>query len=248
MKQSIYIHLTVPEREPMGPGSFDYRPRSIEDWLQNLPVANLGLTSRTIYESLHSCNRAELPPSMRLHYLEQLREIVRYIGAGLRKHYLGRGLPLRAKPRRIVTLAVRLLQEMALGYEVLVETAREHQSLRFSRRHFACALDRAMRYRARVLLENWLVYQAAPADTWRRLHDLFAIAEQTGLSEQRVADSLLVGAHKRSTPGQTYRQVLLLAAAAPQRMHHSDIVDAYRLLEHWAAAARLVEADHPTAG
>ncbi|MDN5848850.1 MAG: hypothetical protein L0H63_04310 [Nitrococcus sp.] len=248
MKQSILIHLTVPEREPMGPGSFDYRPRSIEDWLQNLPVANLGLTSRTIYESLHSSNRQELPPSMRLHYLEQLREIVRYIGAGLRKQYLGRGLPLRAKPTRIVTLAVRLLQEMALGYEILVETAREHHSLRFSRRHFACALDRAIRYRARVLLENWVVYQPAPVGTWRRLHDLYAITEQSGLGEQRVADPLLDGPHKRSTPAQAYRQVLLLAAAAPQRMHHSDILDAYRLLEHWASAAQLVKADHPRAG
>lgn len=248
MKPSILAHLTVPEREPMGPGSFDYRRRSIEDWLQNLPVANLGLTSRTIYESLHTCNRQELPPSVRLLYLEQLREIVRYIGGGLRKQYLGRELPLRAKPKRIVTLAVRLLQEMALGYEILIETARERHSLRLSRRRLACALDRAIRYRARVLLENWIVYQAAPAGTWRRLHDLYTIAEHTGLSEQRVADPLLDGAQQRSTPGQAYRQVLLLAAATPQRMYHSDILDAYRLLEHWASAAQLVEADHPSAG
>lgn len=248
MKQSTPTHLAVPKREPAGPGSFDYRPKSMADWLQNLPVTNLGLTSRTIYESLQASNRQELHPGVRLRYLEQLREIVRYIGNGLRKQYLGRELPLHPKPKRIVALAIRLLQEMALGYEILVETAHEHYAMGFGRRRLACALDRAIRYRSRALLESWIVYQPPPVGTWRRLHDLYAIAEEAGLGERRVIDSQLDCAREHSTPGQAYRQVLLLAAAGPQRMYHSEILDAYRLLGHWASAARLVVAGDPTAG
>lgn len=248
MKQSPPLHLAVPQREPIGPGSFDYRPRSVEDWLQNLPVTDLGITSRTIYESLQACNRQELHPSVRLRYLEQLREIVRYIGSGLRKHYLGRELPLHPKPKHIVTLAIRLLQEMALGYEVLIETASDHRGIGFGRRRLACALDRAIRYRSCILLESWIVYQPSPVGTWRRLHDLYAIAEKIGLGEQRVVDSQLDSPHQRSTPGQAYRQVLLLAAAGPQRMYHGEILDAYRLFEHWASVAQLVTVQDPAAG
>lgn len=247
MKQSIPTHLAVPEREPVGTGSFDYRPRTVENWLQNLPVTNLGIVSRTIYESLQASNRLQLHPGMRLRYLEQLREIVRYISDGLRKQYLGRELPLHLKAKRIVLLATRLLQEMALGYEVLIETAHEYRGLSFGHRHLACALDRAIRYRSRILLESWIVYQPPPAGSWRRLHDLYAIAEETGLSEQRVTDSQLAGTRQRSTPGQAYRQVLLLAAAGPQRMHHSEILESYRLFERWAAAARLVAVGDPAA-
>lgn len=247
MEKSTPIHLRVPDREPAGTGSFDYRRRSVQEWLENLPVANLGLTSRHVFESLQACNRLELHPSVRLHYLEQLREIVRYIGDGLRKHYLGRELPLHSKPKRIVKLAIRLLQEMALGYEVLIETAGEFPGMGFSRRNLACALDRAIRYRSRVLLESWLVYQAPPEDTWLRLHDLYTIAEANELAEQRVTDSQLNSGSHRSTPGQAYLQILLLAAAGPQRMYHSEILDAYRLLEHWAPAAQLVAPDSPEA-
>lgn len=248
MKQATPVHLAVPEREPAGPGSFDYRPNSVEDWLQNLPITNLGLTSRTIYESLQASNRQELHPSTRLRYLEQLRDIVRYIGNGLRKQYLGRELPLHPKPKHIVALAIRLLQEMAMGYEILVETADKHSGIGFGHRRRACALDRAIRYRSCVLLESWIVYQPPPAGTWRRLHDLYAIAEEAELGERRVVDPQLDRPRRRSTPGQAYRQVLLLAAAGPQRMYHSEILDAYRLFGHWASAARLVAAEDPAAG
>lgn len=247
MKQSTPIHLAVPEREPMAPGRFDYRAKSVADWLQNLPVTNLGVTSRTIYESLQACNRLELPPGARLRYLEQLREIVRYIGNGMRKEYLGRELPLHPKPRRIMALAIRLLQEMALGYEICIETGRKRHSIGFGRRHLACALDRAIRYRSRVLLESWVVYQPPPPGTWHRLHDLYTIAEASGLDKQRVIDSQLDSPRHRSTPGQAYQQTLLLAAAGPQRMAQSEILDAYRLLEYWSSAARLVAAESSAA-
>ncbi len=248
MKHSTANHLPIPQQESASPGSFDYRPQSVKIWLQNLPVANLGITSRAVYESLHTCNRQKLHPRLRLRYLEQLREIVCYIGNGLRRQYLGRALPLRPKPKRIVTLALLLLQEMALGYEILVETPPPQFRPAFGHRHrLGCALDRAIRYRSRVLLESWTVYQTPPADTWRRLHTLYAIAEETGLSEQRVTDSQLASPHRRSTPGRAYRQVVLLAAAGPQRMHYSEILDAYRLLGQWAAAARLVTPADPAA-
>ncbi|EAR21231.1 hypothetical protein [Nitrococcus mobilis] len=248
MKHSTTSHLPIPKQEPAGPGSFDYRPHSVEDWLQNLPVVNLSVTSRAVYESLQACNRQQLHPSLRLRYLEQLREIVCYIGNGLRKQYMGRALPLRPKPKGIVTLALLLLQEMALGYEILIETAHSQPRPAFGHhQRRACALDRAIRYRSQVLLESWVVYQAPPTDTWRRLHTLYAIAEAAGLSEQRVIDSQLASRRHRSTPGRAYRQVVLLAAAGPQRMHHSEILDAYRLLEQWAAVARLVAPEDPAA-
>ncbi|MCO6440453.1 MAG: hypothetical protein J5I81_05055 [Nitrococcus mobilis] len=248
MKHSTINRLAIPRQEPASPGSFDYRPRSVENWLQNLPVANLGITSRAVYESLQACNRQKLRPGLRLRHLEQLREVVCYIGNGLRKQYLGRALPLRPKAKQIVTLALLLLQEMALGYEILVETAHSQPRPAFGRRQrLARALDRAIRYRSRVLLESWIVYQTPPTDTWRRLHTLYAIAEATGLSEQRVTDSQLAHPRQRSTPGRAYRQVVLLAAAGPQRMHHSEILDAYRLLEQWAAVARLVTPADPAA-
>lgn len=248
MEHSRTNYLPVPDREPASTGSFDYRPKSVEDWLHNLPVADLGMTSRHVYESLRSSNRRELQANLRLGYLEQLREIVGYITNGLRKQYVGRELPLRSKASCVVTLAIRLLQEMALGYEILIEAARHHSRLGLGhRRRLARALDRAIRYRSRVLLESWTVYQAPPQETWRRLHTLFTIAKQVGLDEQPVRDFELANARRRSTPGQAYRQVVLLAAAGPQRMHHSEIQDAYRLLEHWAAAARLVDAREPAA-
>ncbi|MGD8710211.1 MAG: hypothetical protein PVF40_07480, partial [Ectothiorhodospiraceae bacterium] len=242
METSAKMALILPERGAPNDDSFDCRPKAVEDWLQNLPVANLGETSRRVYEALHGVNRLEIRPALRLGFLEQLREIVQYIVEGLRKRYQGRELPLKRKPRQVVELATMLLGEMALGYEILAQSARQG-SRGFGRRSLAQSLDRALRYRGRLLVENWIVYLPAPGGTWARIHGLYAIAESSDIAETSVPEPLLASRRGRSTPATAYKHILLLAATGPTRLQQGETADVYSLLQHWADRAELLPSD-----
>lgn len=233
MNTAAKLNLETPDRLPPTRDSFDWRPRAVEDWLQNLPVANLGETSRQVFEALRAVNRLDIPAPQRLAFLLQSREIVAYVADGLRKHYLGRELPLRNRPRTVATLAIMLLQELALGFEIAVEGLR-------SRRKLAVALHQALFYRGRALLEHWIVYLAPPPQSWSRLHNLYRIAEQLGLADQRVRVEDAAG--RTDTPASAYKLTVLVAAAGPSRMPAAEILDAWRLLAHWAHSARLGDA------
>jgi hypothetical protein len=229
---AVKVMLETPARQPPTRDSFNWRPRPLEDWLQNLPVANLGETSRQVYEALRSVNRMEIPPAERLTFMLQLRDIVAYVSEGLRKHYLGRELPLRNKPRTVATLAILLLQEMALGFEIAAQDLN-------GRRRLATALHQALLFRGRVLLEHWIVYLSPPQGSWRRLHELYRLAEQQGIADERAR---FAGAGRHESPAAAYKLAILVAAAGPSRMPPGDILDSWRLLRHWAHSARLGEA------
>ncbi|HKJ94116.1 MAG TPA: hypothetical protein VKA32_00635 [Gammaproteobacteria bacterium] len=237
--------LSVPKRQPADARTDEYRARAVEDWVQNLPVANLGETSRQVFERLRDANRLELPAAQRLAFLEQLREMVLYVADGLRKHYLGRELPLRDKARRVAGLATVLLQEFALGYEIVVRTGDGRD---LGRRGRAQALQRALFVRGRILLENWLVYQSPPPDTWQRVHALYTTALSTGTADQRLKDDSGHYADGRVTPATTYKHIVLLAVAGPLSLPTVEIIDSWRLLAHWADKAEIVDAGDDRSG
>lgn len=236
------VHLAVPEARPPSENDFDTRRRAVEHWLENLPVANLGETSRTVFETVRQVNRQTLPAGRRLEFLDQVGEIVTYIVEGLRKHYVGRELPLRRKPRKVAALATVLLQEMALGHEVAVET---DGSDRLGQRARAGAIAHALQYRGQVLLENWLVYQSGPTDGWRRIHGLYALALEAGVADQGVKFPEVEGRPRRVTPAGLYKQINLTAAANPLCLPAGEVLEVWRLLGGWSDAARLVDPGEP---
>ena len=50
---------------------FDIRPAAVEAWIADLPVANLGETSRRLYTALVDLNGQSLSPKKRVAVLEQ---------------------------------------------------------------------------------------------------------------------------------------------------------------------------------
>ncbi len=239
MNAPAAVELEIPPRQAATATSFDWRRRAVRAWLQDLPVANLGETSRQVFEAIEAVNRIDIPAADRFGFLRQVTAVVIYIAEGLRKHYIGRELPLHPKPRKIAELTVVLLQETALGYEICVEDMRAGRS----RRRLATVVGVALHLRARVLLEHWLIYQPPPAGTWGRLHHLYDIAEQGGVTDTRRA---LRGATRDDrahpdTPAGIYKQPVLTAAAGPARMSAAEILDTWRLFAQWANSAALPE-------
>lgn len=227
------IELQLPEQQGQDMPRFNTRRAAVRRWLRGLPVANPLETGREIYQQLAASNRQPIPPGRRLAFLGELHAYLGYSVEGLRTHYRDRELPLRGNPRKIATLSTRLLEEMALGHETALADARRG---RVSSKRLAYLLVSAVHYRGLALVENWLVYENASPGSWQRLHNLYQIALDTGVTRRPIKAPWN---GTRVTLATTYKRVALTAASAPLQLERGEVLDAWWLLGHWADAAEI---------
>lgn len=238
MDDATTLDLCVPPQRKPGRDSFNYRPKAVQDWLANLPIANLGETSRALYDALTEVNSLRIKPVYRLEFLKLTAEKVNYVLQGLRKHYIAKEFPLPPKSRKVAELAIALLREVVTGYHIVIQAALTNE-MKVGKKELAEAMHRAIRCSGQLLVEVYTLYQPSPQGVWRNLHGLYQSAEQRGLLKLEVDDAGL-SSRKRSTISASYKQILLLACAGPYRMRPSEAADTFEVLERWAPRSELV--------
>ncbi|MEW7976336.1 MAG: hypothetical protein AB2814_02435, partial [Candidatus Sedimenticola endophacoides] len=93
-------------------------------WLGELPVANLGATSRRVFKALIDLNREPIPSSTRIRNAELFRQPIDFIAHNLRKYYFDVPLPLSPRNRKIATLTRELYSELATPYKIYLQECR----------------------------------------------------------------------------------------------------------------------------
>ncbi len=227
---------TLPQRKP-DRQAFDVRIKAVDKWLSNLPMANLGETSRQLHDALNEVNTLLMRPTRRAEFLERIRGTVYYAVEGLRKHYLHKEFPLPPKNRRVAELSLTLLEALSHGYRIVVQEA--VQGARVPAATLRLCLYRALRDTAAEAIEGYLIYEPNRPGLWLSLHRLYLIADQRGFSRARIADQQLHGGQSKSSIGDAYRQILLTAAAGPYRMPQGEALETYHTVQRWAPDSRL---------
>ncbi len=231
------IHSLGPRRPPAA-DSFDCRAEKIDAWVAALPMLNVGETVRMLYRALREINELEIPLPRRLHAMEAFREPLHFVLDAMRRHYTGRGLPLRARERQVSELCVAMCRQMALGYRIVAEeddTGR--RAWLKDARKSASARHRALYYLGRALLICYEAYQPYPKQLRQTLHAVYADAERHKLQQIEIRDKLTEPATK--SVEEEYKRLLLLALACPYRLRPQDTDSIYRMLVEWVAAAEL---------
>lgn len=226
----------LPERQPPTEGSFDTRPAQVEAWIGRLPLANLGETSRQLYHALLESNRLDIPAEQRFRMLELLRVPLQTAGDAMKKHFVGKQFPLAVKSRQIAELAQALLNQMALGYLIVVEDSGYKRGFLRDSKLTASASHRALTYLGLTLLRAYQVYAPYPLGVWRWIHGLYQNAEVQGFATTAIKDSL----SKTNTHCQdVYKRILLLALACPYRLRQGEVEQVYTWLADWTQYASL---------
>lgn len=232
------IRLSVPDRSPPAAGAFDARPASVKPWVDNLPLASVGEATRQLYAALLEINRQDMPVQQRFKALELLMPPVRYVTEELKKHFVGRTLPLSEKNCKIAALSRAITRELATGYKILVVDQCTGKAGRSDKKLQVVSLHRSLRLLGSVLLKSYQIYAAYPARLWQEIHALYRYAESRQLDDIRVLEDH--GPVSRTgTVADAYKQILLLALACPYRLRHGEVEKIYDALEQWAAHARL---------
>ena len=206
--------------------------RQLNNWVKNLPMVNIGETSRLLYHAIIEINQLNIQYQLRFELLELVRQPIYYVCSSLSKKYLENSLVLDESQRKVANLSQALQDHLATGYKSVV---REHMQQPQNSKHqdYAYrALHRCMSDLVPSILRSYQLYLPTPALLWKEIHQLFQLAKALKLEEFCCADNLSV--HKKElTIRQCYVRAILLSTCQPNQLQKSDLLKVYHSLELW---------------
>lgn len=212
-----------------------------EAWLATQPLANAAQMQNELAGLLESLNAWEMAPSGRYRVLEALRRTVLAIEVESVKRYEHRPLPLSAAERKPLDASCRLWREIATGYLHCLRACLDGGV--DSGGDAAKICHRAISAARREQLARYRGGMAVPGAWWRKLHAIYAAAEQLGVELQPVSDRLLAETRESTVSGH-YAMALLLHLARPAELSRSQFAAVVRWLARWREQAAVVASLH----
>jgi hypothetical protein len=244
----MQTELELPRQEKPSRGGFPTTPSGVRKWLDQLGQVDVREATKRFIQGVHALNRLEMAPAKRLENMELLRPMGREVLDHLGGRIQANTLPLPERTRRVFELNVRLLTEIALGYDIVLTTL-THSRWPGTGSRIALAAERALAARGELMLRSSQVYSPLPSDYWQRTHTVFARAEAAGAAERSVRDPQVTnGRGSVQKPMTMYKRLLMFAVAQTEGLRKSEIERVYKAVATWALDAQLRAPDQRSEG
>jgi hypothetical protein len=208
-----------------------------------LPVANTKAVVQELRRAISELNRVAISPDIRFNIMEILRPSLNVAIATMSRRFLSQALVMPEEPRQMSELADNLYSLTATAYTIVaIETVQQREDLhQINPARLLCeALQRALSFTGKKMLQTLQLHQNVPSNGWLELHQLYAMAERQHLSQLPVEDRL-EGSRTIET---TYLQSLLLGCCKPNQLRQSDLAAVYRGLQEWASLIQMATTDN----
>lgn len=238
MSSQEAIRLKIPRPELDQCQYFACEEKAVRDWVEQLPIANLGQTSRLLYLALSEFNKVRVLPVKRMAILEILRTPVYYITRGLAKHYLNQPIVLPDQSRKVADLAHTLNQQLATGYAIVAtHTAALGKKAGQFRPEtlIAQALHRAITDQTINMQRHYQLYQPIKSGVWYNLHQFYALARQHKVLDRSIEDKEF----GTCTVEGSYIRAMLIGCSKPNQMRQEDFTSLFKPLSQWSRLCRV---------
>jgi len=209
------IGLGIRERHPDADLS-KYSEEFSNQWLKELPMANLGETSRRVYHRLLESNGQLLKANIRCSLLSNIESSVEYTCDSLKKHYTAQSVSLTDKQRKVANLCQAIQLEMAIGYKTVIEDLLSDE--KYNSELLPLAVNQALFYFHRVQIRCYQLYRDLPPGLWHETHLLYQLAEQNQFHQDKITSN-----NKSLNTTGIYKKIILLATTNPNQLRQRDI-------------------------
>lgn len=230
MQYRTQTYLTVPEQTQTTLSFCDPTARQLRAWVDSLPMANIGETSRQLYHAIIEFNRLKLSDASRLELLDMVRGPIHFVCEQLNRRYLNQGVGLDEQQRKIANLAQALQTHLATGYKIIIQHLLEQATLK-QRSVLAKAVHRALHELMPAILRSYQLYIQTPPGIWKEIHQLYQIASAFNLQNEVVSDPV---EKSQLTVSQAYVKILLLGACQPNQLLQQELSSVFESLGAWA--------------
>lgn len=211
-------------------------------WLKAAPLASAAQAQAQMLRQMNLLNRHPLAAAERLDILELLRKPLHAAQEEVARRFAGKPLPLAPAEQAAFDACKALWQGLLTGYRQCLEAARAGEAALLPRS--ALILQRALAVLADAQADEYRAGFQVPASHWQAIHELYALAEEFGVAEQVVDDTVRLGRNP-ATPAAAYVESLLLQAASPQELNLRQLGWLARWARRWSSKVRVL-ASAPT--
>ncbi|MDX1453170.1 MAG: GTPase, partial [Oleiphilaceae bacterium] len=229
----IELNLNIPEPTQNALSFAEHSPAAIGRWVAQLPMANVGETSRQLYQAIIELNKMPMSAMDRSEILEKMRPPIRFVCEELSKHFLNQSIALPEKQQKIANLTQAMQIHLATGYKIVMMDSLSSMGSEKVRKNFACAAHRMLSEYGQVLLRANQLYSMAPKSIWLEMHEVYQFCETIDLLKYVIVDE--TNAHRQETRiDNAYKRNLLLSCCRPNQLRQRDLQAVYATFEVWS--------------
>lgn len=235
--------FTIPEQTLRTLSFCEPTPRHLTEWVENLPMINLGESSRQLYHAIIELNQLVTDPENRIKLIEILRSPIQQVCRSLTKHYLNQPVLLPTKARKVSRLAMALDNHLMVAYKCVInDRKRLGQSLvsKKPKKITALAVYHAMAITTQMIVRAYQLYNPAPEKAWQELHQLYLIGESNGLLNFEIEDKNNQYMQKTCITD-AYKRALMIGCCKANQVRQRDISSIFEATELWSKYTRLVD-------
>lgn len=222
-----------PEKKPIGEYSVD----DVQDWIENLPIANIGKAAELVFEFLGQLAKSVTDIETSFTKLSLFASTINYLHHGLRRYYLGKTALSIEKKYDIINLSIALENRYATDFAVLLKQIIDHKKVTEFTDLTAKTIHHGLFHLKNVFVTYCQIYTSVPKNYWVKVHKLYHYAEDYNLchlhlTEENVENSL-------SNIDNIYKHILLLATSDPYSLRYNEISKLDQALLSWSSLSKV---------
>lgn len=238
MEGHIAIKFKIPRQDSPALPLFNPDAEAAKTWIQTLPFANASAAAQLLTQALSDLNRTPLTPEVRYNTMEVLRPKIDETQYALCKGFLNQPLVLPTASQRIAGLSDRLFTLSSTAYTIIAIEAIQKRNIVHATNpaRLTCqAIQRALVFSGRTVMQRLQLHQPIDANGWETLHRLYALASNQRLADLPVPEPLFGG----STITAAYLQAVMIGCCKPNQLLQSDLAALYHGLKKWSELIKL---------
>ena len=233
MSSDTPIKLRIPRQDLQAFTHFEPDEDAALTWSQGLPITDTRSVVHQLMHAVDDLNRLRLAPEVRFRIMEALRPSLQVTLSNLSRRFVNQPLIMPEEPRQMAELSDRLHSLASTAYTIVaIETLQHRDAVREMNpaRLVCAAIQRALDFSGRKLLQTFQLYRPVEYGGWLALHQLYALAEHQRLATLPVEDR----PGSETTIAATYLRALIMGCCKPNQLRQSDLAAIYRGLQEWS--------------
>lgn len=211
--------------------------KAAKQWIENLPVADMGETASKIFHYLYDLNQSPLTPKIRLQILEAIKPTCVNTLSSLATVYIHSPLKYSQKLQSASELVHAIASETIFGFNTVIEDLHDNSVDfdKYQKTILPAACANSLQFQGFVQLQRYQLYKTVGAKLWQQQNIIYKLAQKHGLLEHKLKkDSAELGTIKKQLLVN-----LILPLSAPYQLKHGEVNDVYTELEQLAELAEL---------
>lgn len=211
--------------------------KAAKQWIEDLPVADMGETASKIFHYLYDLNQSPFHPKIRLQILEAVKPSCVNILNSLATVYIHSPLKYSQKLQSASELVHAIASETIFGFNSVIEDLYEDSAARekYLKTILPAACANSLQFQGFVQLQRYQLYKTIGSKLWSQQNIIYKLAQKHALLEHKLKkDSADLGSIKKQLLIN-----LMLPASNPYQLKHGEINDVYHCLEDLADLAEL---------